>query len=269
MSDFSTLQLQRDPRGFVTLWLDRPDKHNAFNAAMIAELVAVFATLAAQPDIRFLMLRGRGRHFSAGADLDWMRASAALDYSANLADAHQLGEVMHRLYHLPFPTLAVVQGAAFGGAVGLTACCDMAIGTTDAQFSLSEVRLGLIPGVISPYVVQAIGERATRRYGLSAERFDGLRATELGLLAEVCPDEQLEALVQRWIATLLHNSPQAMRACKTLLQDVGSGVLSQALRERCEDAIARIRVSEQGQEGLDAFLEKRPPGWVRAAQSPQ
>ncbi|MBD8576091.1 gamma-carboxygeranoyl-CoA hydratase [Pseudomonas syringae] len=262
MSHFTTLQLQRDPRGVATLWLNRPEKNNAFNAQMIHELIAVLRQLDADETVRFLLLRGRGKHFSAGADLAWMQAAAGLDYAANLKDAHELGELMSLLYHLPFPTVAVVQGAAFGGAVGLCACCDIAIGAVDALFSLSEVRIGLAPGVISPYVVQAIGERASRRYALSGERFSGERARELGLLAEVYAADGLEAAVEQWTATLLLNSPQAMRVCKALLQDVGSGVLSEALRLRTENTIAGIRVSEEGQEGLNAFLEKRPPSWA-------
>ncbi|MEG5262979.1 gamma-carboxygeranoyl-CoA hydratase [Pseudomonas sp. JDS28PS106] len=262
MSDYTTLQIQRSAAGVVTLWLDRPEKHNALDARMIAELVNALRELGADEAIRFLLLRGRGKHFCAGADLAWMQASAALDYAANLKDAHELGELMSLLYHLPFPTLAVVQGAAFGGAVGLVSCCDIAIGAEDALFSLSEVRIGLVPAVISPYVVQAIGERATRRYALSAERFGGERARELGLLAETCPAGELETLVQRWTGTLLQNSPQAMRAGKALLQDVGSGVLNEALRQRTESTIAGIRVSPEGQEGLNAFLEKRKPAWT-------
>ncbi|WP_454255019.1 gamma-carboxygeranoyl-CoA hydratase [Pseudomonas sp. Marseille-Q8238] len=261
MSDFTTIELQTDPRGIATLWLSRPDKNNAFNAEMIAELIVALRQVSADDSVRFLILRGRGKHFSAGADLAWMQASARLDYAANLRDAHELGELMSLLYHLPCPTLAVVQGAAFGGAVGLTACCDIAIGACDALFSLSEVRIGLAPAVISPYVVQAIGERASRRYAISAERFDGERARELGLLAECYPVEQLDDAVQQWVANLLQNSPQAMRASKALLQDVGSGVLSEALRQRTESVIAGIRVSAEGQEGLNAFLEKRPPAW--------
>lgn len=261
MSDFTTIELHTDPRGIATLWLNRPDKNNAFNAEMIAELIVALRQVSANDSVRFLILRGRGKHFSAGADLAWMQASARLDYAANLRDAHELGELMSLLYHLPCPTLAVVQGAAFGGAVGLTACCDIAIGARDALFSLSEVRIGLAPAVISPYVVQAIGERASRRYAISAERFDGERARELGLLAECYPVEQLDDAVQQWVANLLQNSPQAMRASKALLQDVGSGVLSEALRQRTESVIAGIRVSAEGQEGLNAFLEKRPPAW--------
>ena len=261
MSDFQTIQLDFDPRGFATLWLDRADKNNAFNATMIRELIDALDRVKDHPELRFLILRGRGKHFSAGADLAWMREAAELDYDANLTDAHELGELMYNLYHLPLPTLAVVQGAAFGGAVGLAACCDIAIGAEDALFSLSEVRIGLAPAVISPFVVKAIGERAARRYALSAERFNGPRARELGLLAETYPAAELDAALERWIADLQLNSPQAMKATKDLLGEVGSAELSPALRRHTESAIARLRVSAEGQEGLRAFLEKRSPAW--------
>jgi len=261
MSDFSTIEVTRDPRGFATLWLSREDKNNAFNAQMIRELIKALDELAEDAGLRFLLLRGRGRHFSAGADLAWMQQSAQLDFDSNLDDAHELGELMYALHRLKAPTLAVVQGAAFGGALGLISCCDMAIGAEDAQLCLSEVRIGLAPAVISPFVVKAIGERAARRYALTAERFSGVRARELGLLAEVYPTGELEAQVEAWVDNLLQNSPQALRATKDLLREVDDGELSPALRRYCENAIARIRVSAEGQEGLNAFLEKRRPAW--------
>lgn len=261
MTDFSTIQLETDPRGFATLWLNRPEKNNAFNAAMIRELIFALDQVEADKSLRFLLLRGRGKHFSAGADLAWMQQSAALDYNANLNDARELAELMYNLHHLKIPTLAVVQGAAFGGALGLVSCCDMAIGAADAQFCLSEVRIGLAPAVISPFVVQAIGERAARRYALTAERFDGERARELGLLGECYPATELDQAAATWVANLLLNSPQAMQASKDLLKEVASGALTPALRRYTENAIARIRVSAEGQEGLRAFLDKRKPSW--------
>lgn len=262
MSAYSTIELHIDSKGVATLWLNRPARNNAFNAEMIDELIAVLGLLNSRDDVRFLFLRGRGKHFCAGADLAWMQSCAALDHAANLRDAHRLGELMSLLHHLPFTTVAVVHGAAFGGAVGLTACCDIAIGASDALFSLSEVRIGLVPGVISPYVVQAIGEPASRRYALSGERFDGQQARRIGLLAETCPAHELDDAVASWTASLVQNSPQAMRVCKRLLQEVGSGVLSDGLRARTEEVIAGIRVSPEGQEGLNAFLEKRKPAWL-------
>ncbi len=262
MTNFTTVQLERDPRGFATLWLDRPEKNNAFNAEMIRELVLAIDQVQADKDLRFLLLRGRGKHFCAGADLAWMQQSAQLDFNANLADARELAELMYSLYHLKLPTLTVVQGAAFGGAVGLVACCDMAIGAQDAVFSLSEVRIGLAPAVISPFVVKAIGERATRRYAMTGERFSGERARELGLLSETYAAAELDDALHGWLDNLLLNSPQAMRASKDLLREASSASVSPALRRYTENAIARIRVSPEGQEGLNAFLEKRKPAWL-------
>ncbi len=261
MTEFTTIELEKDPRGFATLWLNRPEKNNAFNAEMIRELILALDAVGEDKSLRFLLLRGRGKHFCAGADLAWMQQAAGLDYNANLGDARELAELMYNLHGLKIPTLAVVQGAAFGGAVGLASCCDMAIGAEDALFSLSEVRIGLAPAVISPFVVQALGERAARRYALTAERFSGLRARELGLLAEAYPAAELDAQVEARVNNLLLNSPQAMQSSKDLLREVASGVLSPNLRRYTENAIARIRVSPEGQEGLNAFLEKRTPAW--------
>ncbi|AIG01735.1 3-methylglutaconyl-CoA hydratase LiuC [Pseudomonas fluorescens] len=261
MSDFNTVELVHDPRGFATLWLSREEKNNAFNAEMIRELIIALDQVQADASLRFLLVRGRGKHFSAGADLAWMQQSAELDYHTNLDDARELAELMYNLAKLKIPTLAVVQGAAYGGALGLISCCDMAIGADDAQFCLSEVRIGLAPAVISPFVVQAIGERAARRYALTAERFDGRQAQAIGLLAQSYPADELNQQVEQWTANLLLNSPAAMRASKDLLREVGNGALTPALRRYCENAISRIRVSAEGQEGLRAFLQKRAPSW--------
>ncbi|KAA6173720.1 gamma-carboxygeranoyl-CoA hydratase [Pseudomonas marginalis] len=261
MSDFNTVERVNDPRGFATLWLSREQKNNAFNAEMIRELIIALDQVQADASLRFLLVRGRGKHFSAGADLAWMQQSAELDYHTNLDDARELAELMYNLAKLKIPTLAVVQGAAYGGALGLISCCDMAIGADDAQFCLSEVRIGLAPAVISPFVVQAIGERAARRYALTAERFDGHQAQAIGLLAQSYPLAELNQQVEQWTANLLLNSPAAMRASKDLLREVGNGALTPALRRYCENAISRIRVSAEGQEGLRAFLQKRAPSW--------
>lgn len=265
MTAFATIELIDDPRGFATLWLNRPDKNNAFNAQMIRELILALDEVQSQPALRFLLVRGRGKHFSAGADLAWMQQAAELDYNTNLDDARELAELMYNLAKLKIPTLAVVQGAAFGGALGLISCCDMAIAADDAQFCLSEVRIGLAPAVISPFVVQAIGERAARRYALTAERFSAQRAQQIGLIAEHYPLTALDEQTALWVDNLLLNSPQAMRASKDLLREVGSGELTPALRRYCESAIARIRTSAEGQEGLRAFLNKRSPGWQAQA----
>ena len=265
--NFNTIKLEYHQEGYATLWLDRAEKHNAFNAKMIQELLQALEQLQNDSQLRFLLLRGKGKHFSAGADLQWMQQSAALGYDANLQDAEALAELMYRLYALPMPTLAVVQGAAFGGGIGLIACCDMAIGTDDAQLSLSEVRIGLAPAVISPFVVKAIGERASRRYAISGERFSGQRACELGLLAESCTAAELDNRLDTWINNLLLNSPQAMRASKALVQEAARHTLPPELRRYTEQSIAQIRVSAEGQEGLNAFLEKRPPNWSQEPHS--
>lgn len=261
MTDYQNIQLETDSRGIATLWLNRPEKNNAFNSATISELILALDVVAADPAVRLLVLRGRGKHFCAGGDLGWMQEAATLDFNGNLADARNLAELLYNLYQLKKPTLAVVQGAAFGGAVGLVSCCDMAIGADNALFSLSEVRIGLMPATISPFVVKAMGERAARRYSLTAERFSGTQAAELGLLSEAYPAEELEAQLDSWISNLLLNSPQAMIACKALYNEVAAGELTPGLRRSTESAIARIRVSAEGQEGLHAFLEKRTPSW--------
>jgi len=262
MHEFSTVQLHISADQVASVWLNRPEKNNAFNALMLEELHEAFDRISQQPALRFMFLRGQGPHFSAGADLAWMQASARLSYAENLAEAARLGQLMEQLQRLPLPTIAVVQGAAFAGAMGLVSCCDMAIAADDALFSLSEVRLGLAPAVISPYVVQAMGPRAARRYALTAERFDALRARELGLLDEVYPRAELEQAVQDWTRRLLGNGPEAMRACKALLLEIGDGQAT-APRQACAQAlIARLRTSAEGQEGMQAFFEKRAPAWA-------
>ncbi|MBD8612361.1 enoyl-CoA hydratase-related protein [Pseudomonas rhizosphaerae] len=262
MHEFSTVQLHISADNVASVWLNRPDKNNAFNALMLDELQEAFHRVSQQPGLRFMFLRGHGRHFSAGADLAWMQASARLSYAENLAEAVRLNELMAQLQHLPLPTVAVVQGAAFAGAMGLVSCCDMAIAADDALFSLSEVRLGLAPAVISPYVVQAIGPRAARRYALTAERFDALRARELGLLDEVYPRAELEAAVQTWTRRLLGNGPEAMRACKALLLEIGDGQPTASRQAQAQALIARLRTGTEGQEGMQAFFDKRAPAWT-------
>jgi len=249
--------------GIATLTMNRPELHNAFDDLLIADLTAELKRLEADEAVRVVLLAGSGRSFSAGADLNWMRRMADYSREQNLADALGLAELMQTLNSLSKPTIALVQGAAYGGGVGLVACCDLAIATRRASFCLSEVKLGLIPAVISPYVMAAIGPRACRRYFLTAEPFNADQAQRIGLLHEVVEDE--EALLSRGMelaALLLKNGPQAMAAAKELIAMVSFRPLDDDLIGDTAGRIADRRASAEGREGLTAFLEKRTPGWV-------
>lgn len=246
------------------LRLNRPELHNAFGDLMIAELIQALDALAAMPGLRVLLLCSTGKNFSAGADLNWMRAMAQKDYQQNLTDAGALALLMQKLNSFPLPVIALVQGAAFGGAVGLVACCDMAIATPKASFCLSEVKIGLIPAVISPYVVRAIGERASRRYFTTAERFNAQTALQLGLVSEISDNEEagsLRSKAQPLIDAIIANSPQAVVAAKALVAYVAGAPLEPDTIAETSRRIAAIRVSPEGQEGLTAFLDKRTPAW--------
>lgn len=250
-----------DQRGVAQLVLNRPDVHNAFDDIMIGELIAALDSFAANPQVRVLLLRSNGKNFSAGADLGWMRSMAEKNYDDNLLDAGELAKLMQKLDNFPAPTIALVQGAAFGGAVGLVACCDIAIASEKSSFCLSEVKIGLMPAVISPYVVRAIGERASRRYFLTAERFFAKEALHLGLLHKMVSDDELQAVSDTMVQTLLANSPAAVKAAKDLIFTVANQPTTQALIDETSRRIAAIRVSTEGQEGLSAFLQKRTPAW--------
>lgn len=243
------------------LTLNRPELHNAFDDRMIAELLQALHSVANNTEVRLLVLASNGNNFSAGADLGWMRSMAAKNYADNCADAEQLSLLMQRLDELPLPTIALVRGAAFGGAVGLVACCDIALAESSASFCLSEVKIGLIPAVISPYVMRAIGHRQARRYMLSAERFNAASALAMGLVHELSDDlEQRLAQLQQ---QLLSNSPAALAAAKNLILAIDQQPLNTATREHTIKEIAQIRVSAEGQEGLNAFLQKRTPAWIK------
>jgi methylglutaconyl-CoA hydratase len=256
----SSIEIERNG-GRATLWLNRPERHNAFDDGLIAELSAALAALAADSAIRVLLLAGRGKSFSAGADLAWMKRMAGYTAAENEADAQKMAEMLHRLDSLPKPTVALVQGAAMGGGVGLVAACDIAIAAEDAQFAFSEARLGLTPATISPYVIAAIGPRAARRYFLTAERFDARRALGLGLVSAVVPAADLAAAANKLADILCQNSPGAMAEAKRLIADVTGRPIDAALRSETAGRIARQRASEEGREGVAAFLEKRKPNW--------
>jgi methylglutaconyl-CoA hydratase len=247
--------------GVGTLWLNRPDLHNAFDDALIAEVSKALDVLAKDPSVRVVLLAGKGKSFSAGADLAWMKRMAGYSAAQNEADAAELANMLHRLNVLPKPTIALVQGAALGGGVGLVAACDMAIAADDAVFSLSETRLGLIPSVISPYVIAAMGVRAARRYFLTAERFDAVKAERLGLVSAVVPADKLMAEGARLAELLCQNGPRAVGEAKDLIAYVAGRPNDAELRAETARRIARVRATPEGREGVAAFLEKRKPSW--------
>ena len=245
----------------ATLWLNRPDLHNAFDDGLIAEVTGAIDTLARDDTARVVIVAGKGKSFSAGADLGWMKRMAGYSLEQNEADANRLAEMLHRLNTMPKPTIAAVQGAAMGGGVGLCAACDIGIAASDAVFALSEAKLGLIPAVISPYVIEAIGARAARRYMLTAERFDAATAERLGLVSAAVAPDQLMTEARRVADILLQNGPQAVREAKLLVAHVSERPNDAALRAETARRIARLRATEEGREGVAAFLEKRKPGW--------
>jgi methylglutaconyl-CoA hydratase len=260
----SATTLAIDPRGIARLTLDRAALHNAFDDALIHELTTTLKEIDADARIRILVLAANGASFSAGADLNWMRRMAQATEADNKADALRLAELMRTLNYLGKTTIARVQGSAFGGGVGLIACCDIAIGVPTAQFALTETKLGLVPAVISPYVIDAIGARAARRYFQTAEVIGAADAHALGLLHEIADPDALDGAVERQIALLLKTGPHAARAAKALTQAVsGRDAKAQmGLDNATADLIARLRVSPEGQEGLSAFLDKRKPNWI-------
>ena len=242
------------------LRLNRPDRHNAFDDRLIADLTAGLRRLGGLADIRAIVLEGAGPSFSAGADLGWMRRLASASAAENLADAQALAALLETLAAVSKPTVAAVHGNVFGGGVGLVAACDIAIAADDARFALSEVRLGLIPAVISPYVVQAVGSRAARRFMLTGEAFSALEAQRIGLVHDVVPAHLLEPAVRTMLDRLAAGGPQAQAAVKALLDDIADRP-APAVSDLTARRIAAIRASDEGREGVGAFLDKRSPGW--------
>ena len=253
--------------GVSEVVLNRPDKRNAFDDVIIQQLIQALEHVDRDEQTQIVILRSEGKHFSAGADLGWMRRMADNTRQENLDDSRELARLMNTLNHLSKPVIGLVQGAAFGGAVGLAACCDIVLATEKASFCLSEVKLGLIPAVISPYVVRAIGERQARRYFLSAEVFSSQEAQHYGLVHLVCEDEQ--AMHQRCDELLLQlalNGPEAMKAAKELVFAVSHKTITSEVIDDTAQRIADIRVGEEGQEGLSAFLNKRKASWIPETQ---
>lgn len=248
--------------GVATVTLNRADKHNAFDDSIIEQMTLAFNDIDADDSVRVMILAASGKHFSAGADLAWMKRMATYSYDENRKDAHRLALMLQTLNGLSKPTIARVQGAAFGGAVGLVSCCDIAIATPNASFCLSEVKIGLIPATISPYVINAIGERAARRYFVTAERFNAEQALRLGLLSEIQTDVTLDTRIMELSDEIKKNSPTAVSAAKKLVLDVSNTEIDEHLINDTCERIAAIRASKNGQEGLSAFLEKRLPSWI-------
>jgi methylglutaconyl-CoA hydratase len=255
--------LEIESHGAVaTIWMNRPSVHNALNGVMIEELTSTFASLGADPSVRVMVLSGRGKSFCAGADIDSMRELGQAQYEANLDDARRLAEMFRTIADSPKPTVARVNGAAIGGGLGLVAACDIAIASKNAKFAASEVRLGLIPATIAPYVLRAIGPRNARRYFQTAERFDAEQAIRIGLVHELVDADQLDSRISSILEYLLAGAPLAQQASKELIDEVANQPITSELIEDTAVRIARIRSESEAREGLSAFLEKRTASWV-------
>ncbi len=260
MSDSELLQ-HLDPRGVLTLTMNRPDVHNAFDDAQQQRLIEALEAAVSDPAVRVVVLAGSGKSFSAGGDLKYMRRMGNNSYQENLADAGRLAHLLKLLNDFPKPTIARVQGAAMGGGVGLVCCCDIAIGSDAARFALSEVKVGMVPATISPYVVRSIGEKAARRLFLTGEMVDAERALRVGYLSEVVAEAELDAKVAEVVQQLLNNAPEGLAKAKWIIGEVFARPLDATVVTKTVELIAEVRESDEGKEGLSAFLEKRAPAW--------
>ena len=257
----ATLDIRRPSPHVAEVWLNRPEVRNAFSDGVVAELTEAFRTLAADGALRAIVLGGHGKAFCAGADLSWMRTMAGYSWAQNQADAAALAEMLWTVWRCPVPVVARVHGDCYAGGVGLAAVCDVRVAAEGVQFCLSEARLGLLPATIGPYVVRALGEQAARRYFVSAERFSAERAQALGFVHECVPATALDAAVAEIVAAIVANGPAAVRACKSLVQDVAGRPIDAALRADTARRIADIRASDEGRAGVAAFLAKQEPPW--------
>ena len=258
---YQTLEIETANQ-VATIWMNRPDVHNAFDEALIGELTAACQALDKDANVRIVVLAGRGKSFSAGADLNWMKRAANNGVDENLNDARALARMLRVLAEMKKPTIARVQGAALGGGTGLTAACDIAVASTKAVFATSEVKFGIIPSAISPYVVRAIGARQAYRYFQSAERIDAARAREIGLVHEAVEPEQLDAKVQEIVAALLQGGPCAQAAAKDLIRAVDNQPINDNVVNDTAHRIAHLRATPEAKDGISAFLDKRNPGWI-------
>lgn len=257
------LLIEREANGTARVVLNRPEVLNAFDEGLIEALDGAFAALAQDPAVRVIVLAAVGRTFCAGADIGWMRRAAANDQAANLADARVFAAMMDRIARCPKPVVARIQGGAFGGGVGLACAADIAIASRNAVFAVSEARFGILPAVIGPYVVNAVGPRVARRLALTAERIDAATALDLGLVSQVCEDEAaLDAAVQACVTALLANGPQAQAQIKQLFGQLTCGPITAEARELTAVTISRVRATPEAREGFQAFVEKRPASWV-------
>ena len=259
---YETLEIVREA-GVATIWMNRPDVHNAFNAQLIADLTSACIELDADDTVRAVVLAGRGKSFSAGADLNWMKAAGEASEAENFADAMKLAGMLRTLAEMNKPTIARVHGAALGGGMGLASACDICIAGDKAVFATSEVKFGIIPSAISPYVIRAIGERQAYRYFQTAERIGSLRAAKLGLAHEAVAAEALDAKVKEVVAALLQGGPKSQAAAKDLIRAVANRPVSDAVVEDTARRIASLRVTPEAKEGLAAFLDKRPAAWIK------
>lgn len=250
-----------DERGIATLTLHRPEVHNAFDDGMIEAMLECFTALGNEPRARLLVLKSDAKSFSAGADLGWMKRMADYDFDTNVNDAGRMADMFNALYHLPIPTIAVVNGAAFGGGMGLVAACDFALASPKAMFCLSEVALGLVPAVISPYVVESVGLKSFKRLAMSGERFSADAAKAMGLVSHLVEEAALGVSLEALVGQLLRNGPAAMAACKILAHEVAYRPIGEQTQHYTSHLIASIRGSSEGREGVSAFLEKRPAAW--------
>jgi methylglutaconyl-CoA hydratase len=257
---FANVEIER-VGGIVTLWMNRPERRNAFNAELIAELTEALGEAESDDQCRVVVLAGRGASFCAGADLGWMKAYAKAEPEKNLDDARRLAALLRRLAGLRKPTIARVHGPAIGGGMGLAAACDICVATTEAIFATSEVRLGLIPAVIGPYVLRAIGERQASRYMLTGERITGAHAQKLGLVHELAAADALDAAIGEIATALSQGGPEALASAKLLLREIAHRPLDDSLSEDMARRIAEIRAGAEAGEGISAFLEKRAPAW--------
>jgi methylglutaconyl-CoA hydratase len=262
MPSWTALDLQRRDDGVAVLTMNRPAVFNAFDETLIAELDAAFAELGGDAAVRAIVLAGAGKHFSAGADLQWMQRAAAASQDDNLADARRFSAMLARIAECPKPTLARVQGAALGGGVGLVAACDMAVAAETASFSVSEARMGILPAVIGPHLVNAVGLREARRLALTASRIDAGEALRVGLVQRVVPAEGLDAAIDALVTDLLACGPAAQTEIKQLYARLAPGPVAKEVRELTAQTIARVRKTPEAREGFDAFLGKRKPNWT-------